>query len=73
MQHFTIELDDGASENIEADCYKQEGPLTTFFAYGDGRQMIDSWSHRVASYRTTEVVAVRRKTTKPEQLLFSVA
>ena len=43
-----------------ADAYQQEGPLTTFFAIDGGRQVIDSWSRRVASFRTAEIVAIRR-------------
>lgn len=34
--------------------------MTTFFRTASGRQVIDSWSIRVASFRTTEILAVRR-------------
>jgi hypothetical protein len=43
-----------------ADAYQQEGPMTTFFRRGDGRAVIDSWSTRVASFRTADLMAVRR-------------
>jgi hypothetical protein len=49
-----VEIVDGA------DAYQQEGPMTTFFRRGDGRNVIDSWSTRVASYRTTDLLVVRR-------------
>lgn len=49
-------------EHIDgADAYQQEGPMTTFFRCSPGRQVIDSWSVRVASFRTTEIVAIRRR------------
>jgi len=61
MARFTITLADDRTETIDhADAYQQEGPLTTFFAFAGGRQVIDSWSSRLASFRTTEVRAVRR-------------
>ena len=45
---------------VGADAYQQEGPLTTFFAIEGGRQVIDSWSRRIASFRTVEIAAIRR-------------
>lgn len=62
MADFEVKLRDGTTELIEAaDAYRPDGQLTSFFAFGDGRSTIDSWSVRVASIRTTEVVAVRRR------------
>ena len=43
-----------------ADAYQQEGPLTTFFSLRDDRHVIDSWSVRLASYRTSDISAIRR-------------
>ena len=43
-----------------ADAYEQEGQLTTFFATDGDRRIIDSWSTRLASFRTAEVLVVRR-------------
>jgi len=61
MARFNISLADDRNEIIEhADAYQQEGPLTTFFAFAGGREVIDSWSSRLASFRTADVVAVRR-------------
>lgn len=61
MARFTITLADDRTEIIDhADAYQQEGPLTTFFAFSAGREVIDSWSSRLASFRTADVMAVRR-------------
>jgi hypothetical protein len=35
--------------------------MTTFFRRGDGRDVIDSWSTRMASFRTTDLTVVRRR------------
>ena len=53
MRDRSVELVDGA------DAYQQEGPMTTFFRRGPGRAVIDSWSTRVASFRTADLLAVR--------------
>jgi hypothetical protein len=61
MPHFEVSLRDGTVEVVEgADAYQQEGPMTTFFRRGDGRDVIDSWSVRVASFRTADLRVVRR-------------
>jgi len=52
MGDRTIEMVDGA------DAYQQEGQMTTFFATRRG--VVDSWATRVASYRTAEILSVRR-------------
>lgn len=49
-----------AVEVVVADAYQQEGPMTTFFRLDDHRMVIDCWSTRVASFRTADIVAVRR-------------
>ena len=59
MATFTIELTNSRTETIDADAYQQEGPLTTFFTIDSARTVIDSWSHRIASFRTSDLVAVR--------------
>lgn len=60
MADFTIELTNDRVERVErVDAYQQEGPLTTFFAVGSDRLVIDSWSTRVASFRTADIVTVR--------------
>jgi hypothetical protein len=35
--------------------------MTTFFRRGDGRDVIDSWSTRMASFRTADLTIVRRR------------
>jgi hypothetical protein len=61
MPTFEVILRDGAVQTVEgADAYQQEGPMTTFFRRGHGREVIDSWSTRMASYRTADLVVVRR-------------
>ncbi len=60
MAAFTIELTNDRIEHVQrVDAYQQEGPLTTFFTVGADRLVIDSWSTRVASFRTADIVTVR--------------
>jgi hypothetical protein len=62
MPTFEVILRDGAVETVDgADAYQQEGPMTTFFRRGDGRDVIDSWSTRMASFRTADLLVVRRR------------
>ena len=62
MPTFEVTLRDGAVETVDgADAYQQEGPMTTFFRRGDGRDVIDSWSTRMASFRTADLLVVRRR------------
>ena len=61
MALFAVTLADQTTDFVEdADAYQLEGPLTTFFAFSDHRQVIDSWSVRLASYRTADICAIRR-------------
>ncbi len=61
MALFAVTLTDETIDIVEgADAYQQEGPLTTFFALRDDRHVIDSWSVRLASYRTADITAIRR-------------
>ena len=57
---FEIALDDESTERVDgADSYSLEGPLTTF--YGNDRpRPLDSWSVKVASYRTDRITRIRR-------------
>ena len=60
MPAYDITLDDHSIQRIDhADAYQQEGPLTTFFSTRDGRGVVDSWSTRLASFRTASIVAIR--------------
>jgi hypothetical protein len=66
MALFAVTLNDQTTDVVEgADAYQQEGPLTTFFSFASGRAVIDSWSTRLASYRTADIVAIRRDAASP--------
>lgn len=61
MATYHVTLKNGTIEVIEgADAYQQEGQMTTFFATGERRQVVDCWSTRLASFRTSEVLIIRR-------------
>ena len=61
MAAFSVELSNDRIEQVSGvDAYQQEGPLTTFFAVESQRLVIDSWSTRVASFRTADIITVRR-------------
>ena len=61
MASFQITLKDRTTELIDgADAYQQEGQMTTFFKLGERRHLVDTWSTRVASFRTSEILAIRR-------------
>lgn len=51
---------------VGADTYQQEGPMTTFFTFGDGRQVIDCWATRMASVRTADLLTVCSVEPAPE-------
>lgn len=57
---FLVTLRDGNEERVDgADAYQQEQSMTTFFRT-EGRQTVDCWSVRMASFRTDHILAVRR-------------
>jgi hypothetical protein len=61
MPTYHVTLKDHTVEVIEgADADQQEGQMTTFFATREGRDVVDSWAVRVASFRTSEILIVRR-------------
>lgn len=61
MASYQLTLKDRTTEVVDgADAYQQEGQMTTFFRTGSGRNVVDTWSTRVASFRTSELVAIRR-------------
>jgi len=41
--------------------------MTTFFRNEGGRQAVDCWSVRVASFRTDHILAIRRHDGSPAQ------
>lgn len=57
---FEVILTDDTVEQVDgADSYTLEGPLTTFFG-NDRPRPLDSWSVKVASYRTERIARIRR-------------
>ena len=61
MSRYRVTLMDRSTEEIDdVDAYQQEGQMTTFFRTGSGRQVVDTWSVRMASFRTSEILAIRR-------------
>lgn len=57
---YDVTLRDGVVEQVAgADAYQQEQSMTTFFRT-DGRHTVDCWSVRVASFRTDQILAIRR-------------
>lgn len=59
---FTVCLTNDRTETVSgATAYQPEGPLTTFFAANSTRGVIDSWATRVASFRTADLVSIRRQ------------
>ena len=59
MATYDVTLRDRSVETVEADAYQQEGPMTTFFRLGEGRDVVDCWACRVASIRTSDISVVR--------------
>jgi hypothetical protein len=58
---FEVTLRDCTVEMVgTVDGYQQEGPMVTFFQHGSGRGVLDAWSTRIASFRATEVMKIRR-------------
>ena len=63
MRDRTRELIEGA------DAYRQEGQMTTFFRHADGREVVDCWSTRMASFRTSEILIIRRLEGESDRVL----
>ena len=61
MARYAVTLRDRTIEMIDgADAYQQEGPMTTFFALDRDRRVVDCWSTRLASFRSAEIMIIRR-------------
>ena len=57
---FDVTLRDGTVQRVDgADAYEPERSMMTFFRT-DGRPTVDCWSVRMASFRTDEILAIRR-------------
>ena len=64
---YEVTLKDRSVEMIDdADAYQQEGPMTTFFRTAPDRQVVDTWSTRIASFRTADIAIIRRRTAPAE-------
>ena len=58
---FLVRFDDDSTTVVDdADSYEQEGPLTTFFDRNGGGRLASAFTVRVASFRTSRIVEVRR-------------
>ncbi len=65
---FDVTLRDGNVERVVgADAYQPEQSMTTFFRTG-GRTTVDCWSVRMASFRTDQILAIRRSEPVEEAL-----
>src|SRR5205814_5256987 len=63
---FEVTLRDRTREfNEGADAYRQEGQMTTFFRNANGHEVVDCWSTRIASFRTAEILIIRRREAEP--------
>lgn len=68
MTTYDVTMQDQQVEVVGADAYAQEGPMTTFFELGEGRDVVDCWARRVASIRTADIRLIRRTGTADDQL-----
>jgi hypothetical protein len=58
---FVVHFEDDTTTVVDAaDSYEQEGPLTTFFDRNGGGRLASAFAVRVASFRTSKIVEVRR-------------
>ena len=64
---FVVRFDDDATTRVHgADAYEQEGPLTTFFDRNGGAgRLASAFAVRVASFRTSQIVEIRRCDVEP--------
>jgi hypothetical protein len=62
MARYLVTMKDQSTEAVTgADAYLQEGQMTTFFRTAGARAVVDSWSTRLFSVRTSEILMVRRE------------
>src|SRR3989442_14737400 len=58
---FEVRFEDETTTQVpDADAYEQEGPLTTFFDRNGGGGLTAGFALRVASFRTSRIVEIRR-------------
>ena len=59
---YVVTMKDRSTEEVAgADAYQQEGQMTTFFRTEGLREVVDSWSTRLFSVRTSEILMIRRE------------
>jgi hypothetical protein len=52
---YEVRMTDGSVSPVDAEAYRQEGQLVTFYRLETGRRTIDCWAQPVASFRTSRV------------------
>jgi hypothetical protein len=58
---FLVRFEDETTTIVQgADAYEQEGPLTTFFDRNGAGRLASAFAERVASFRTSRIVEIRR-------------
>ena len=58
---FIVRFEDDTTAVVGgADAYEQEGPLTTFFDRNGAGRLASAFAARIASYRTSRIVEIRR-------------
>lgn len=57
---YEVTLTQDTAEVRGADAYAPDGRMTTFYRCRDDRDTIDSWSTRIASFRTSDIVRILR-------------
>lgn len=58
---FIVRFEDDTTTLVHgADAYEQEGPLTTFFDRNGGGRLKSAFTVRVASFRTSRIIEVRK-------------
>jgi hypothetical protein len=59
---FCVRFDDDTTTVVQgADAYEQEGPLTTFFDRNGAGRLASAFAERIASFRTSRIVEIRRQ------------
>lgn len=58
---YTVTLRDRSVERVEeADAFSHERVMTTFYRTANTRGAVDCWSVPLASFRTDEILMIRR-------------
>ncbi len=57
---YEVRIGDAVIEVRGADAYAPDGALTTFYRCRDGRDVVDVWATRVASFRTADIASILR-------------